>query len=94
MKLETTSLGYEYVRCRAGDTDDTCYIHRLTFVAEHGLDALDPGDEVHHRLPIPWLNVPSNLEAKPAVDHAHHHLHRADHAAPAPGEVIADGGQP
>lgn len=73
--LQHTGEGYEYVRCRAGGSDDTVYIHRLLYVAEHGFEALPPEYEVHHRDSIPWHNVPGNLEAVEPEAHSRHHLH-------------------
>jgi hypothetical protein len=86
--MHTTSDGYEYVRDRADGRDDTCYIHRLAFVAEYGFEALPKGYEVHHKLNIPWLNSPENLEAIEPIDHANHHLNRPDHLETNPREVI------
>lgn len=73
--LQSTGEGYEYVRCRAGEADDTVYIHRLLYVAEHGLDALPADYHVHHRRSIPWLNTPGNLVAVEPEPHSRHHLH-------------------
>ena len=73
--LQSTGEGYEYVRCRANGADDTVYIHRLLYVAEHGLDSLPAHYEVHHRQSIPWLNVPGNLVAVEPEAHSRHHLH-------------------
>jgi hypothetical protein len=78
-----TGEGYEYVRCRANGADDTVYIHRLLYVAEHGLDALPAHYEVHHRDSVPWLNVPDNLVAVEPEEHSRHHLHD-DSLAPSP----------
>lgn len=74
LSLQMTGEGYEYVRCRANGDDSTAYIHRLTFVAAHGLDALEPNEHVHHKKPIPWLNTPDNLESVDHTDHARHHF--------------------
>jgi hypothetical protein len=73
--IHLTGEGYEYVRCRANGADDTVYIHRLLYVAEHGLEALPPNFEVHHLDSIPWHNVPGNLEAVEPEAHSRHHLH-------------------
>ena len=74
LALHSTGEGYEYVRDRSHDDDATVYIHRLTFVAEHGLDALPSDWHVHHEIPIPWLNTPDNLEAVDPDQHARYHL--------------------
>jgi hypothetical protein len=78
LRLTHTGEGYEYVRCRAGNDDATVYIHRLTYVSEHGLDALPADWHVHHRKPIPWLNTPENLVAVDPDDHGRHHLFGED----------------
>ena len=70
-----TGEGYEYVRCRAGEADDTVYIHRLLYVAEHGLEALPADYHVHHRVPIPLPTTPENLIAVDPDQHRRHHLH-------------------
>lgn len=77
LSLQHTGEDYEYVRCRAGDSDDTLSIHRLLYVAAHGLDDFPPDWHVHHEIPIPWLNVPSNLVAVDPDAHGRHHLHDA-----------------
>jgi hypothetical protein len=74
MKLCHTGEGYEYFRCRVGGRDDTCYVHRLTFVAENGIESLESGYHVHHKISIPWLNVGWNLEAVDAETHAEYHI--------------------
>ncbi|MGM0590942.1 MAG: HNH endonuclease signature motif containing protein [Halobacteriota archaeon] len=74
LTLHQTGEGYEYVRCRAGDDDATVYIHRLLYVAVHGLDALPSGWHVHHEIPIPWLNTPDNLVAVDPDAHGRYHL--------------------
>lgn len=75
LSIQHTGEGYEYIRCRAGGRDDTVYIHRLLFVAEHGLDALGPNQHVHHvECNIPWANWPGNLQAVLADEHREHHL--------------------
>jgi len=89
--LQHTGHGYEYCRCRAAGRDDTVYIHRLTFVAEHGLDALreerraaarraeidveDVQVQIHHIDSIPWDNRPANLQAVAHFKHAKHHFY-------------------
>ena len=50
-----TGNGYQYVRCRSKDEDNTCYIHQLTAIA----DGADPckvfgdGYQVEHILKLP-----------------------------------------
>jgi hypothetical protein len=85
LTLQHTGEGYEYVRCRANGDDATVYIHRLLFVAEHGVDELPAGWHVHHEVSIPWLNLPSNLSAVDPDDHGRHHLQNVP--------LSADGGR-
>lgn len=67
--------GYE--RCRgnwqkeSGEWVNTrqLSIHRLCVVAWDGYDAVEDRD-VHHRLPVPWLNVESNLLPVPSAEHS------------------------
>ena len=42
-------------------------VHRLCAVAWFGFDAV-AGSDVHHRVPIPWLNVESNLAPLPSEE--------------------------
>lgn len=44
-------------------------IHRLAAVAWFGYDTV-VGKDVHHRVPIPWLNVESNLTPVPSPEHS------------------------
>jgi hypothetical protein len=67
--------GYEMVQgTRQKDTGEwintrAVPVHRITAVAWYGLDSVSEQD-VHHRLPIPWLNVESNLLPLPKSEHA------------------------
>lgn len=45
-------------------------MHRLAAIAWFGWDAVVEKD-VHHRVPVPWFNVESNLLPLPHPDHAH-----------------------
>ena len=45
-------------------------LHRLCAVAWFGWDSVVERD-VHHRVPIPWLNVESNLLTLPKPEHSH-----------------------
>jgi hypothetical protein len=64
--ISSTSLGYEFVRCRARDRDDYLYLHYLTACLDH-----DPHEVfadftvVARHISIPWLNLPSNLSVVP-----------------------------
>jgi len=70
MKLYQHDRGYEFFRCQAGAFEDRVYVHRLVYVREHGFDALNADDEIHHKNAIPWDNRPSNLEALAPAEHA------------------------
>jgi hypothetical protein len=65
-RLEQTGLGYEFVRCRQGSSDDYCYLHQLLACLE-----ADPHDVfsdayfVARDYDVPWYNTPGNLILKP-----------------------------
>ena len=85
--VSQTGLGYRYVRCRANGDDSTVYIHQLTACVDHDpRDVFSPRYDVHHRIPIPWLNIPGNLELQPAYDHRA----EAPHDPPVVEEVLAE----
>jgi hypothetical protein len=56
-------------------------VHRLCAVAWYGIDAVADAD-VHHRIPIPWLNIESNLAPLPAPEHAHLTMKFTDEGTP------------
>ncbi|PGF15780.1 hypothetical protein CP556_06410 [Natrinema sp. CBA1119] len=66
-----TGTGYEYVRCRRGDHDDTVYIHQLCAIAagEDPHKVFHTTTEIHHICPIPWLNTPENVECVTSWEH-------------------------
>lgn len=43
-------------------------VHRLSAVAWFGFDAVVDKD-IHHRIPIPWLNIECNLLPLPRTEH-------------------------
>ena len=59
--------GYEVV----SSNSQNVRIHRLAYVAWHGLDALK--EHIHHQNEIPWDNRIENLEAMTRADHSSHH---------------------
>ena len=68
--VSTTGLGYDYVRCQRGETDETVYIHQLCAI----LDGADPHDvfsdryDVHH-LPLSnCFDLEENCSAPPIPD--------------------------
>lgn len=94
-----TADGYVYYRCRAGDDDSTVYVHQLCAVAAgYDPDVIWSDDwDVHHRVPIPWLNFPVNVELREAEDHRTRSLegeieHHEPDAVFDPDIVTPDGG--
>lgn len=80
VSIQMTGLGYEYVRDRAGDADQTVYVHQLVVIAA-GADprsVFGPRVDVHHRNHIPWDNRPANLELEEANPHRRAHLDGRD----------------
>ena len=75
MNICYTGLGYEYVRCRAGETDDTVYIHQLVaLLDEDPADVFAPETDVHHQNHIPWDNRSDNLQLEDSRQHRVGHL--------------------
>lgn len=72
--LRVDQNGYEYFCCSVGEKDEKVPHHRLLYVAEHGFDALDADDLVHHENHIRWDNRPGNLSAESREDHAEYHF--------------------
>lgn len=60
--LQTRYDGYEHVVSNVRGETKRVYLHRLLFVAEHGLGDLDSEDHIHHKNGIEWDNRPENLE--------------------------------
>jgi hypothetical protein len=70
--MKTNGEGYEYVE---DDDGNTMYLHRLLAMAEYGVDAV-ADMEVHHKVPVQWLNVPDNVEPLDPDVHSQMHLNR------------------
>lgn len=79
VRVRATGEGYEYLT----DTDPhsaqerPVYVHRLSAIAwildeaqwrDEGVSAL-AGHDVHHEVPVPWLNTEANLELVDALEH-------------------------
>lgn len=77
--LLTQKAGYEHVVSNVRGKTKRVYLHRLLYVAEHGLDALDDDEHVHHENHIPWDNRPDNLEAVAEDEHCRYHNGEATH---------------
>lgn len=75
----TNGDGYEY----ATDGEKMVAIHRLTAVAEHGVDAV-AGNDVHHEnvldgASVPWFNARDKMAPEDPVAHRSRTLrHAAD----------------
>lgn len=57
----------------ASDSYRQVRLHRLIAVAEYGYDEVVENDSVHHRIPVPWLNFPLNLQ--PVTKEEHQSIH-------------------
>lgn len=68
--IVTNGDGYEYIQ---EDGELAMSMHRLTAVAEYGLDAID-GMDVHHKISIGWYNTCENLEPQDSYEHRLGHL--------------------
>jgi len=72
--LITSGDGYEEVT----DGEDRVYLHRLTAVAEYGVEAIE-GMDVHHREiwdggSVPFLNAAEWLEPRDPYTHRLDHI--------------------
>lgn len=71
-KCEPGSVVWEFnegrPRVRHYPNGGDLLVHRLAAVAWYGWDAV-AGNEVHHRVPVSWLNVESNLMPIPTEEH-------------------------
>jgi len=91
--LQRTGHGYKYVRCQAGDSDDTVYIHQLCAIlgGEDPYDVFSDAYDVHHlpldewldldehAPPLKDLNTPACVELRPRWQHRSGNLkNRAD----------------
>lgn len=73
--LTTSGEGYEEVT----DGTDRAYLHRLTAVAEFGLECLDSSTDVHHKeiwdgRSVPFLNACEWIEPVDKWEHRNGHL--------------------
>lgn len=75
--LYTNESGYVVAGSSYGDSSDEFVIHRLLAVAEYGFDELRDKD-VHHKIPIPWLNTPDNIEPISHGEHIELHHQQGD----------------
>ena len=77
--LMTSGEGYEEVT----DGEDRAYLHRLTAVAEYGIDAVTPETDVHHKemwdgRSVPFLNAGEWLVPEEKWAHRKGHLGLSD----------------
>lgn len=85
---------YEYWMTRVWEDGErvtkNLYVHRLLAVAEYGFDEVKDRD-VHHKIPIPWLNTHDNIELVGKSEHGEYHTNqRWGNISQISGEVIAD----
>lgn len=69
---EIDNYGYMQWRHYDGEAVQRVKVHRLIAVAEHGFEAVS-GMDVHHDIPIPWLNYADNLTVMEKGEHTKHH---------------------
>lgn len=70
--IDTVGKGYTAVH-PFEDPEQWCYVHRLSAVAEYGLDAVQKAEQVHHRDGCKWVNTPENLALESLEGHADRH---------------------
>jgi len=97
VRIRTTGSGYRYVEVVEEDGRSSIPAHRVLSYGWGDLDsALFSEDmrEIHHRIPIPWLNTEENLEPLTPEAHRARDARRREIAAPwdrgAP--IASDGG--
>ena len=76
--VSSIGKGYEYAfdGAKGGESTEKVAIHRLTAVAEHGVEALR-GKVVHHESRVEWDNRVSNLTPLTQSEHKKHHIDEA-----------------
>lgn len=82
----TNSKGYEYIE--DSDGDPAVPHHRLLAVAEHGVEAVDDDELVHHELPIEWVNFRANVTTLTPDEHAR--IHADDDTVDDLDELVGD----
>lgn len=67
--------GYEVWQSAYQGTTDRATVHNLLLIAEgeDPHDVYSDGTEGHHRISIPWLNTPCNVELLTVGQHRSHH---------------------
>lgn len=68
MPFGTDQNGYEKWKA----SGEEFQVHRLLAISEYGADAV-AGNDVHHEIPIPWLNIPDNVVPKGHAEHTREH---------------------
>jgi IS30 family transposase len=74
-KVETRTDGYERIRDEYEGEQSQVRLHRLLYVAHHGLESVE-GMEIHHKNHIPWDNRIENLEALTPSEHSRLHAQK------------------
>lgn len=68
----TNMQGYEVCMTDGEEQKLTVLLHRLLAVHKYGFDEVC-GMDVHHKVNIPWLNTPSNIELMTHEEHVATH---------------------
>lgn len=73
-RFETDAKGYErWVASDFQGGQEIVFVARLLAVAKYGFDAVRD-KEIHHKIPIPWLNTPGNIvPLDPGTHRSNHH---------------------
>ncbi|WP_218055090.1 homing endonuclease associated repeat-containing protein [Haloparvum sedimenti] len=73
MRTEVNNYGHVVWRQKTSNQKNVSVpVHRLQYVAEHGIDSVS-GKHVHHKNGIPWDNRVENLEPMSPSEHSRHH---------------------
>lgn len=74
-RLTVASSGYvQFVDYNGPGDANHVQIHRLLALRDHSVEEV-AGKHVHHKIPVPWLNYPENIEVMDESEHIsiHHH---------------------
>jgi len=76
-KMDSVERGYERVKTTVSGETVQVYIHRLTAVAEYGIEAVK-GKDVHHKNEIKWDNRAENLQLFEPSEHRSTHYEQRE----------------